>query len=115
MVRNIAGGKVLSSADSQAVKVLMFLERCSIADLIESYVQFGAWNIQVDTFRVEKKIRNNTFMAYLKLKKKNLFSSAREGYFTLTYFKDCPCLILDKQNRPNKPVKHYLLIKKVKQ
>lgn len=34
LVRNIEGGKILSSASKNAVKVMMFLERCTIQSLI---------------------------------------------------------------------------------
>ena len=50
-------GKIMSNSKKNAVKVLMFIEKCSIQGLIESYIQFGAWNVQVDTFRIVKKIR----------------------------------------------------------
>lgn len=40
----------MANREKNVAKVLMFLEKCSLEGLIESYVQFGAWNIQVEAF-----------------------------------------------------------------
>lgn len=47
LVRNIDSGKIMVNAKTGKVKVLMFLERCSLEGLIESYIQFASWNVQV--------------------------------------------------------------------
>lgn len=109
MARNIEGGKIMTNSTKNMVKVLMFLERCTIEDLIESYIQFGSWNVQVDSFKIIKKIRNNTFIGNLKLKKKGYFTAAREAFFVVNYFKLCPCLGTAHQPE-SKSVKHYLMM-----
>lgn len=47
LVRNIDSGKIMVNAKTGKVKILMFLERCSLEGLIESYIQFASWNVQV--------------------------------------------------------------------
>jgi hypothetical protein len=112
LVKNIEGGKVMSNKEKQTIKVLMFLERCTVRGLIESYFQFAAWNVQVDSFRVVKRIRNNTFLAQLRLKKKNFFSFSREAFFIASYFKLCSCLGGQFQSEGS-TVKHYLIMTQV--
>ena len=101
----------MSSASKNAVKVMIFLERCTIQGLIESYIQFTAWNVQVDSFKITKKIRHNTFVGHLKMKKKNFFTAARECCFVISYFKLCPCL--NKNINADESTKHYLVMTKV--
>jgi hypothetical protein len=92
----------MSKPAKDTLKVTMFLEGCSIYGLIESYVQFTDWNVQVDTFKIVKKIRYNTFLGHLRMKKKNFFTAQREGIFTLKYFKQCACLTQDSKKQPIK-------------
>ena len=101
----------MSSASKNTVKVMIFLERCTIQGLIESYIQFTAWNVQVDSFKIIKKIRHNTFVGHLKMKKINFFTAAREGCFIVNYFKLCPCL--SKNIKADDGIKHYLIMTKV--
>jgi hypothetical protein len=108
LLRNVDGGKITVNRGKNMVNILLFLERCTVQGLIESYINFDAWNVHVDSFKIVKKIRNNTFVGYLKLKKKNFFTAARTAYFVVNYFKMCHCL---NKNTPEMPLtKHYLLI-----
>ena len=54
---------------------------------MESYMQFGSWTVQVETFRVLNRIRKNTFLGYLKIKKQGIFAAPREAFLTFSYFK----------------------------
>lgn len=69
--------------------------------------------MQVETFEITKRIRHNTFLAYMKMKKKSVFSSSREGYFTISYFKHCACLknsYFEAEAEEKFQVKHYLIL-----
>lgn len=64
-------------------------------------------------------MRNNTFLAYLKLKKHSVFAYPRDAYVTITYMKTCQCLnnyeteISEPESiqcNNNDYRKHYLLI-----
>ena len=77
LLRNVDGGKITVNRGKNMVNILLFLERCTVQGLIESYINFDAWNVHVDSFKIVKKIRNNTFVGHLRLKKKNFFTAAR--------------------------------------
>ena len=85
----------------------MFFEKSSIEGLIESYVQLGAWNIHIQSLKIIKRIRSNTFIARLKLKKRNFFTSAREAIVTINYFKNCECLAKEGESKHRN--KHFLM------
>ena len=113
LLRNVDGGKIMVNRTKNMVKILLFLERCTVQGLIESYINFDGWNVHVDSFKIVKKIRNNTFGGLLKLKKKNFFTAARSSYFVINYFKMCHCL--NKSNPEIPFTKHYLLINTINQ
>lgn len=56
------------------------------------FVLFHSWNTQFESFNIVSRLRNNTYLGKVRLKKYSLISCPREAYITITYLKTCPCL-----------------------
>lgn len=91
LLRNTTNGK-LEVSQSGSVRLLLFVERCEVRRYIESFILLDCWNTQVETFRILKHIRPNTYLAYILLKKFNMWTAQREAYVSISYLKDCSCL-----------------------
>lgn len=92
LMKNVANGRMIANKATGVLKLYLFVEDCKIAQAMESYVHFDCWNLQVDSFKLMNRVRKNTFVAHIKLKRYNMFTSPREAYITITYLKNCPCL-----------------------
>jgi hypothetical protein len=81
--------------------MLLFVENCEIRRYMESFLMFDCWNTQVEEFRVMKRIRVNSYLGYIKLKKYSIWTAQRDAYVVITYLKECLCLADDGQNNKN--------------
>lgn len=70
-----------------------------VEGIIERFIEFPQWNSYIESFKIVNRIRSNTFLALLKLKKHNLLSYPRETYLTITYIKTCACLAPKDQQK----------------
>ena len=77
---------------SGSVRLLLFVEKCEVKRYIESFILMNCWNTEVETFRIIKHIRPNTYLAYILLKKMNRWTAQREAYVFISYLNDCICL-----------------------
>lgn len=85
-----------------------------VEGIIERFIEFALWNSYIETFKIVNRIRSNTFLAFIKLKKHNMLSYPRETHLTITYIKTCACLAPKDQQSPCQEYgKHYLLMNSV--
>ncbi len=102
-----------------SVRLLLFVERCEVRRYIESFILLDCWNTEIETFRILKHIRPNTYLAYILLKKINRWTAQREAYVSISYLRDCVCL--QEEHGANDPPrssylcssKHYVLLNTV--
>ena len=75
------------------------------------YIDLGGWNQQVESLTTLNRIRTNTFLARLRLKKSGFASYPREAVISITYIRDCPCLSSDNASPPSQQHhKHFLVL-----
>jgi hypothetical protein len=92
LVKNIEKGRMLENRQASSFKICILLEKLNIESILEKFIEFTQWNSQIETFKIINRIRSNTFLAYLKLKKYSMLTYPRETYLTITYIKTCACL-----------------------
>lgn len=113
-MKNIEKGRILEDKTDGSFKLCLLLEKMEMEGIIERFIEFPQWNSYVDSFKIVSRIRSNTFLAFLKLKKHNLLSYPRETHLTITYIKTCACLAPKDQQKPaHEYGKHYLLMNSV--